>query len=252
MACEVSKAAAEKIALRFDRDMDVRYKTPIEPVTEADEVANRVLRQGISEAFPSDAWLSEESADNPTRLQSERVWIVDPLDGTREFIVGRPEFMVSIALVVRGQPVVGVCVNPITREVYSAELNHGAWLDGEAIRVNDECNLQTMSTVVSRSEMRRGLLDQYKDDYTLEPMGGMANKLMAVASGRAGATFTVHRRYEWDIAAGALILTEAGGRLTSLAGDVHVFNQSAPYVTGLVGSNGHVHGSMLRSLNGCL
>ena len=228
--------------------MEVRYKTPIEPVTEADEIADRVLREGITTAFPEDAWLSEESADDHRRLERSRVWIVDPLDGTREFIVRRPEVMVSVALVVDGQPVVGVCVNPITREIYSAIRGQGAWLDGQQIRVNPSTDYAKENTVVSRSETRRGILRPFESNLSLEPMGGMANKLVAVASGRAVCTFTTQRRCEWDIAAGALILSEAGGQLTTLNGATPQFNQSPPHITGLLGSNGHSHHRLLEHI----
>jgi myo-inositol-1(or 4)-monophosphatase len=248
VACAIASAAAREIAARFKSDMEVRYKTPIEPVTEADEVADRVLRRGIMDAFPNDSWLSEESADNLSRLQNARVWIVDPLDGTREFIAGRPEFMVSVGLVVQGRPTVGVCINPITSEVYSAVAGRGAWLDGSAMQVNKSTELSETPTVVSRSEMRRGLLEPFADILLLEAMGGMANKLMAVASGRACATFTTRRRCEWDLAAGTLILQEAGGALTSLNGGSHVFNQAAPYITGVLGSNGRIHQAMRQAL----
>ena len=249
VACQIATDAAQEIARLYHQDMEVRYKTPIEPVTEADMIADRVLHEGLLGAFPADGWLSEESADDLVRLQRRRVWIVDPLDGTREFIIGRPEFMVSVALVDNGQPVVGVCVNPITSEVYSAILGHGAQLDGQTIRVTTGATCHDAPTVVSRSETRRGLLRSFEPKCALEPMGGMANKLMAVASGRACATFTLRRRCEWDIAAGALILSEAGGRLTSLSGAPYSFNQESPYIHGMLGSNGTAHTAFLEMIS---
>ena len=193
-----SREAAAAIRVRFGRGDAVRYKTPIEPVTEADMVADRILSARLRRRFPEDGWLSEEGVDSSDRLGRRRVWIVDPLDGTREFITGRPEFCVSVALVEDGQVVVGVVVNPVTGDRWAARLGCGATLNGRPIHVR-ECNdLQGGPIVVSRSELTRGVLEPWRS-LPLHPAGGMANKLVLVAMGSAVATFTPRMRHEWDL-----------------------------------------------------
>jgi myo-inositol-1(or 4)-monophosphatase len=250
LECAVIAAtdAAAKIRALYKTGAEVRYKTAIEPVTEADVVADRLIRRHVAEAFPDDAWLSEESKDDLVRLETERVWIVDPLDGTREFIAGRPEFAVSIGLIAGGRPIVGAIVNPVTNECFSAVAGQGAWLDGEPLRVNDSATLAGTTVAVSRNESKRGVYEPFKEEMTLDTVGGMAHKLSLVARGKCAATFTTKRRCEWDIAAGLLIVQEAGGRMTDLHGQPLLFNQRRPSSKGMVASNGQVHDELLAKI----
>src|SRR5512135_2883144 len=115
-ALEAGRAAMS----RFGSDLVVTHKAPDQPLTEADLEANRILHERLVGARPDYGWLSEETADDPERLERERVWIVDPIDGTRSFIAGRPEFSISVGVVERGRPMVGVVLNPATGELYAA------------------------------------------------------------------------------------------------------------------------------------
>ncbi len=248
VASAAAVLAAEAIRERYGGEQIVQYKGPLEPVTEADMVADRILRRDLMAAFPDDGWLSEESTDDGERLSCSRVWIVDPLDGTREFVAGRAEFMVSVALVVDGAPVVGVIVNPITGQVWSAARGAGATLDGKAIRVSSVADLSAAEVVVSRSETRRGMLEVYADTLEMRPSGGAANKLVQIADGRSEGTFTTENRNEWDIAGGLIILTEAGGRVTRPDGSDFVFNRPSPLLCGVVASNGALHQTLLDTV----
>lgn len=241
-AVTVSVQAAAEILRRYEKsDWEVRYKTPIEPVTEADMVADQILREYLTGAFPADGWLSEETRDDGERHRRARVWIVDPLDGTREFLAGRPEFRVSVALVAGGVPVVGVIVDPVGGGVWSAERGCGAHRNGSPIHVTDTSDLSRAEILVSRTEHTGGLLTAFEGRFPIRPAGGMANKLALVAEGRADGTFTSHRRCEWDAAAGLLILSEAGGTVTDLSGRALAFNQTDPSFVGVVASNGLLH-----------
>lgn len=249
VAIEASAEAAAAIKLCYGQDAEVRYKSPEEPVTEADMVADRLLRELIGSVFPDDGWLSEESVDSGERLQKSRVWIVDPLDGTREFVAGRPEFAVSVGLIEDGLPVVGVIANPISGHIWSAQKGGGAFCDGEPIHVRSTQSLEQSRVLVSRSETRRGMMEKWADVLPLSPMGGAAHKLVLIASGQADATFTQCRRCEWDLAAGVLILEEAGGRITRPNGVPFTFNREAPFFTsGHVASNGGLHDALLEVL----
>ncbi len=248
VAINAARLAATAIEVRCGGQQVVQYKSPIEPVTEADVAADRVLRRELLRAFPTYGWLSEESLDDPVRLRKERVWVVDPLDGTREFVAGRPEFMVSVGLCENGVPIVGVIVHPLTHDVWTATRGGGAHLNGAPIRVRDTATLADAEIVVSRSETNRGMLTAYDDLIDMVPCGGAANKLVRIADGRADATFTCERRCEWDLAAGLLIVSEAGGRVSHLDGGTIPFNQEFPKFVGVVASNGLIHDALLDLL----
>jgi myo-inositol-1(or 4)-monophosphatase len=249
----VAVAAAQKAAMAingFQRsEIEVQYKSPIEPVTEVDMIADRILKEALTEAFPDYGWLSEESLDGPDRLLKSLTWVVDPLDGTREFIAGRPEYCVSVGLVADNEPVLGVIVNPVSGSLFTAITGEGAFLNGAPIHVSDSSQAASYPTLVSRSETRRELLTKYLSVLNLQPTGGMCHKLSLVASGNAGATFTCYPRNEWDLAAGTVILQEAGGVVTRLDGTPLRFNQPSPEIVGIAASNGQCHQELLALIN---
>ena len=240
-ATQAALQAAAEIRSHFGAGDSVEYKAEYEPVTAADVLADQILRERLQAAFPEYGWLSEETQDDGERLGADRVWVVDPLDGTREFIKGLPEFCVSIGLMEQGVPVAAIIINPVTQELWTAERGHGARLNGTLLRVSDCDSVAQATAVVSRNETRRGLLTPFEDLVALEPLGGMVSKLVAVANGSADATFTCYQRREWDVAAGALLLTEAGGRITKLDGTDLQFNQRDTIIQGIVASNGRMH-----------
>lgn len=249
VATRAARHAGTLIKALYGGVADVRYKTPIEPVTDADLAADSALREQLGEAFPDDAWLSEESGGHLDRLEKRRVWIVDPLDGTREFVAGRPEFTVSVGLVVGGEPTLGVIVNPITGHCWSAIRGRGATCDGRPIHVAPRATLAEGQVLVSRSEKRRGALEQYEGLFPMRAVGGAAFKLALIAQGDALATFTTHTRCEWDVAAGLVILAEAGGRVTRLDGTPFRLNQVDPVFQGIVATNGATHDELRASVN---
>lgn len=179
-----------------------------DPVTEADIAADRAIRSVLLES--GEGWLSEETADNPDRLDHSRVWIVDPIDGTREFIEGIPEWCISIGLAVEGRPVAGGIMNPATGERIIGDLDSPPSYEGP----REPATARTMETaqiLASRSEIRRGDWDRFKDiGLGIVPMGSVAYKLALVAAERADATWTLVPKREWDIAAGAALLRSAG------------------------------------------
>jgi myo-inositol-1(or 4)-monophosphatase len=174
-------------------------------------------------------WLSEETADDSARLAQDRLWVVDPLDGTREFVKGIPEYSVAVALVERGEVVLGLVHNPATGDLISAVRDGGALRNGEPIRVVDGPGL-----LASRSELARGEFEPFEDSWSVRPMGSIQLKLALVAAGVAAATFSRGPKHEWDVCAGALIVAEAGGRATDLFGDPLAFNQPFPKVKGIL------------------
>jgi myo-inositol-1(or 4)-monophosphatase len=235
-------AAGEILRRHYrDRDFTVDQKGKDNPVTTADFEADRALRELLYGGFPDYGWLSEETADDGVRLQRERVWIVDPLDGTKEFIKGIPEFVVAIALAEHGIPVLGVTYNPIRDELFSGARGSGVYLDVKPVRVTSRDTLMDATVLASRSETSRGEWKKYEGHIKIDPIGSVAYKLALVAAGRADATFTLTPKSEWDVASGAALIIEAGGRVTDLDGKELRFNEESVKLKGFVASNGRLH-----------
>jgi myo-inositol-1(or 4)-monophosphatase len=210
--------------------------------------ANACIQAMLQRAFPDDGWLSEETADGAARLHNRRVWIIDPLDGTWEFVTGVPEFVVSIALCVDGEAVLGVLYNPITEETFAGMRGEGVWLNQVSVSVSPTTDLAASTFCVSRSEAGKGLLRDLEGRLQLRPKGSVAYKCGLVAAGRYDGVFTHNPRNEWDICAGVAIIEAAGGRVTDRHGHSYRFNQPDPLQSPLVGTNGRVHDALLAVL----
>jgi len=252
-ALEVARSAALEAgaAIRgfYNDEYTVRDKGEDNPLTDADLAADRILEDRLRTAFPDHGWLSEETADTPERLGKSHVWIVDPLDGTREFTLGIPEFVVSVGLVVDGAATVGVLYNPIKEQLFTGIVGHGAMLNGKAIRVTEHAQLQGSKVVCSRTEMKKGWFDEFMDVLTPVPVGSVAYKFGLVAAGQAESTFTPRPRSEWDICGGVAIVEAAGGRCSDRHGNPYQFNRPKPLVDGVAVSNSLVHEDILGIMN---
>lgn len=211
--------------------IDSTLKSRGDPLTEADLAVDSALKNALPAR--GEGWLSEETVDSSERLNKQRVWIVDPIDGTREFIEGIPEWCVSIGLIEDGQPVAGGIHNPATGERITGAIGSGVVYDGpnEAIRAT---TLDKASVGASRSEMRRGEWDGYDDAFTIVPMGSVAYKLALVAAGRLDATWTLVPKNEWDLAGGAALLAASGGWGVLKDGSRPTWNDEDPLVPGFI------------------
>ena len=210
----------------YKADYEIKDKGYHNPVTTADNAADTRLKEILTETRPEYGWLSEETVDSHKRLKKERVWIVDPLDGTKEFIEGVPHFVVSVALVENGNPIVGVLYNPVTAETFTAAKGEGAELNGEEIQCATKDNVGNMVILNSRSETRRGLWAPYDGTFgELRAIGSVAYKLGLTAAGKADIFASLRPKNEWDICAGNCIINEAGGKLIDLKGNRVVFNR---------------------------
>ena len=250
VAVEAARAAGAIVRAWYDGAYTVREKGHDSPVTEADVEANQRIEAVIRNAFPNDGWLSEETRDSPDRLSRGRVWVVDPLDGTKEFIKHIPEFCVCIGLVEDGVPIVGVSYNPVGDEMFAAARGHGTTLNGAAVHVSNTPDLAAARVLASRSEAARGEWDAFQSQFTVELTGSVAYKLALIAAGRGDATFSLTPKNEWDICAGVALITAAGGRVTDRDGQALRFNQRDTRRSGLIASNGVLHPALLRLL-GC-
>ena len=246
---EVAERAAREagaiVRRWYERGVRVAEKGPDNPVTRADLEANACIRALVAEAFPDDGWLSEETADSTDRLGRRRVWVVDPLDGTKEFIQHIPEFCVCIALVEDGRPVVAVEYNPAADRLYSAARGAGTTVNGAPAHVSRTAHVPDAIVLASRSEDKRGEWDAFKDRVHVRLTGSVAFKLAELSTGAGDATFTLTPKNEWDICAGTLLVEEAGGRVTDLAGAPLVFNQPVTLRPGMIATNGTLHAGLL-------
>jgi len=215
-------------------DIETRLKDGGDPVTAADEAVNAVLEAFLPE--PGDGWLSEETADDASRLECDRVWVVDPVDGTREFVQGIPEWCISIALVDRGRPVAAGLCNPATDEVMVGAPGYGVTLNGSRVTAHPATALAGATVLASRSEVKRGEWDRFADAaFDVQPMGSVAYKLARVGAGLDPITWTLVPKHEWDVAGGAGLVTASGGEVLLLDGTTPVFNQPAPKLSGFIG-----------------
>ncbi|MXX32324.1 MAG: 3'(2'),5'-bisphosphate nucleotidase CysQ [Chloroflexi bacterium] len=208
-----------------------------EIVSEADVEVDHALRDTLQGAFPDDAWLSEEAHDDRERLLHRRVWIVDPLDGTREFLQGVPEYAVSIALAFNGQPVLGVVFNPDADEMFAATMDS----EDERFELDEATSLADSFMLVGRGEWHYRELPPVPDGTRVMPVGSIAYRMALLASGQGCLVFTPGRRSEWDLAAGAALLTAAGATVTDIDGRPLQFNQAEPSVKGLIAARPEIH-----------
>lgn len=231
----VREAGAAIVNLQ-KKGFSIQRKSPHELVTEADMLANQILKKALCVAIPEAGWLSEECVDDHARLKNKLVWIIDPIDGTKEFIKGIPEFAISVALVDGGTPVLAVVYNPLTDELFIAQQGMGATLNGEAIHCAT-APAAKLELLASRSEVARGEWSAFTDATEIQSLGSIAYKLALVAAGRAHATFSLGPKNEWDIAAGVLLVTEAGGLATNKLGQAFHFNREKTLVDGVVAAS---------------
>jgi len=226
--------AARVVFARFTPGaIETEYKIGHDPVTEADRAVDAVMRENLLR--DGEGWLSEESADDMSRLNKSRVWVVDPLDGTREFVQGIPEFCVSIGFVEDGRPVAGGVCNPATNETIMGAIDSGVLYNGRPARPSQRAALKGSLILASRSEIKRGEWQQFQGgDYQIRPLGSVAYKLGLVAAGLADITFTLSPKNEWDVAAGAALVESAGGFVATLDNTPLRCNNRNPLLSGLL------------------
>lgn len=240
---------AGDVILAIQREsMQVERKANNDLVTAADLQANEVLKKALMKHYPAYGWLSEESVDDESRLSKQRVWVVDPIDGTIEYAHGIPEYAVSVALVDQGDPILAAVYNPVTQELFHAVKGKGAWLNDTAIRCDAAASRDSLLLLASRSEDKRGEWDRFKQQHQVKIVGSIAYKLALVAAGKADATFSLGPKSEWDIAAGVLLVNEAGGLAVNQRRKAFVFNQRNVLVDGIVGSAGDVADDVFKMI----
>ena len=194
------------------------------PVSEADIAANDLLEQRLRSATPDYGWLSEESVDDESRLGKPRVWIVDPIDGTRSYLAGREDWCVSVALVEGDQPVLAAVFAPVTDEFFFASHGGGAVRNDVSLRATPGIELDFPRIAGPKPLVER--LNPGPGEIALYPrIGSLALRLCRVAEGRLDAAFAGGQSRDWDLAAANLIVQEANGNMTALSGDIIRYNR---------------------------
>lgn len=217
------------------------------PVTEADRAANKVLREVLIR--DGEGWLSEESVDDLERLRKRRVWVVDPLDGTLEFVAGIPEWCVSVAMVEDGRAVAGGISNPATGEIFLGSLEVGLRYNGKPAHASQRSSLEGAVVLASRSEVKRGEWERFRGGpFAVRPVGSVAYKLALVAAGLADATWTLSPKNEWDIAAGVALVEAAGGFAKRLSNSPPTFNNPSTLLPGFVACGPRLRGEVTSVL----
>lgn len=249
LVCAAVDEAAGLAMTHFERDAGHWYKGPGQVLTAADLEVDQLLRRRLLAARPDYGWLSEESADDGSRWTCRRVWVVDPIDGTRAFADRRPEFTISVGLVEDGQPLVGVVHNPATGERFEAVRGAGARLGDEPLRVSTARTLEDASLLSSRGEMRKRRWFERIPETRFAAVSSLAYKLALVAAGRHDGLMSLRGSHDWDLAAALLLLDEAGAISTDAEGRPLRLNQRTPRHQGLaIAATPELHAEVLTAL----
>lgn len=242
----VEDAAIVARSFFFSGEVESWDKSPDNPVSEADLAVNALLRERLMSARPDYGWLSEETKDNADRLSRRRVWIVDPIDGTRDFLRGRTGWAVSVALVEDGVPLLGVLAAPARSQFFIAEAGQGVWLNEHRIEISGCENIEHCRLPGDPATIAAKWWPEPWGPLTVEKPNGLALRIAKVASDEADAFFEGRPMGEWDIAAAALILTESGGVISDRDGGPLRFNKPEPKLHGVVAAPRQLHGEVVR------
>ena len=246
LAVAAAQAAGELALGYFGGAVETWEKGPNNPVCEADLALDRLLHERLLRDRPSYGWLSEETADAPERLGRRRIWVVDPIDGTRDFLRGRTGWAVSVALVEDGVPIVAALCAPARRQLFVAAAGQGATLNGAVLRAGACDAVAGCRIPADRSTIGASYWPEPWAAEAVEKPNGLALRIAKLANDEADAFFEGRPMGEWDIAAAALILSEAGGRITDREGAPLRFNKPVPRLRGVIAATPAIHGEVLR------
>lgn len=232
----------------FGKNIAVGRKPDNSEVTEADRTVDAFLKNTLTTARPGYGWLSEESEDDAARLSASRVWIVDPIDGTRAFIQNKPEWAVSAALVEDGTPILAAIYNPVSGEFFSARRGAGAELNGTPVFVSQRTELEGSRILGSKGVLKHLHWTSTQPGIKFKWVYSIAYRLALVACGAADATIALSPKSEWDVAAAVLLVCEAGGRVTAPRGTGLTFNKRVPRCEGVIAAGEHLHGLLVKRI----
>jgi len=235
------REAGELALTYFRKSIIVKKKIDGSEVSEADLALDVALKLELHAPRPNYGWLSEETEDDQERLKCRRVWMVDPIDGTNAFLRHVPEWTVSAALIEDGVPVLAAVFNPATNEFFHAMRGKGAFLDDQPISASKKDTLDGALLIASGGLFKKKIWKEPWPEVKSKWVNSVAYRLALVACGRADATISLSAKSEWDLAAAALIVEEAGGIITDHHGGIHRYNRASPRLPSLVASGNAMH-----------
>jgi len=261
VATELARAAGAVLLEHYNSPFLVEQKInaldEIEEVTAADREANELIVSRLQEEFPDDGILAEESSDSEDRLQKDRVWLIDPMDGTKNFIARDGDFAVQIGLAVNGESFVGVVYQPVRKVLYRAVRGGGAWIEDEdslaaRMSVSSQTNPSEMVLASSRSH-RSPRMERVVSEFGFKKemrRGSVGVKIGLIAEQKADLYLHLSpSTKQWDTCAPEIILVEAGGRLTDLFGQPIRYNgRRIDNRNGIVATNGAAHEIVIDNL----
>ncbi|WP_170383921.1 inositol monophosphatase family protein [Ruegeria atlantica] len=243
---------AGKIATRYSGETAQRWDKPdgAGPVTEADLAVNEMLEQRLPAARPSYGWLSEETEDSDDRLTRDRVFIIDPIDGTRSFAEGSRTWAHSLAIAEQGEVTAAVIYLPLRDLLYAAAKGQGATLNGAAIQVSESSDLGSAEILAAKPNLNPHHWQQNRaPEFKRVYRPSLAYRMALVGQGRFDGMLTLRPSWEWDIAAGDLIIREAGGRCSNRLGNPLRFNNPHPRLNGVIAAGAFIHHALHAKLD---
>ncbi len=246
---ETAKEAAQLALSFFLRPISTKHKADGTSVTEADLAVDVLIAQRLRSVRPDYGWFSEESAEHASRLTCRKVWVVDPIDGTRAFIQGKDDWTVALALVEDSRPTLAVVANPVRGEIFEAQAGGGAFMNGRRISPSTSSTLAGARIAASDGILKKPIWSEPWPALTPVWANSLAYRLALVARGEIDAAFALNPKWEWDIAAGALLVAEAGGRATAASGQPLVFNTVEAKVQGFLAAAPNLHQMLSERLS---
>jgi myo-inositol-1(or 4)-monophosphatase len=238
----IAREAGQIAASSFGGAYKRWEKAPGNPVCEIDLEVDAFLRDQLGKLDPEAGWLSEETVDQSDRIERPRLWVVDPIDGTRDYLRARPGWAVSIALVEERVPIIGVLDAPVRGEHWTAQVGGGAWRNGERLRASDRTELAGTRAPADT------LPPVDSDLVAIAKPNSIALRMALVAAGEADLVATLKWGFEWDIAAAALIATEAGATVTGALGQPLAFNTANGAAFGVLAAAPGIHRAAVERL----
>ena len=248
LLAEAAKAAGRIALTYFEGANEVWEKGADDPVSEADMAVDRFLRETLTAARPGYGWLSEETEDDRARLGASRVFVVDPIDGTRAFVAGERTWAHALAVVEDGRPVAGIVYLPARDRLFAATAGGGATLNGVPLAASARQSVEGARILASRPTLEAKLWPGGLPSVERHFRPSLAYRLSLVGEGRFDGMLTLRDSWEWDIAAGALIATEAGARVTDCRGGALRFNSPRRQTDGVIAAPPAIHAGLLEGL----
>jgi myo-inositol-1(or 4)-monophosphatase len=233
--------AGELALTYFRQQILVNRKPDGSEVSEADLAVDTALKLDLLTTRPDYGWLSEETEDDRERLKHRRVWVVDPIDGTSAFLRHVPEWTVSAALVEDGVPVLGIVFNPATKEFFHAIRGRGAFLNDQPIKASEKHRLDGTLLIASGGLFKKKIWKEPWPEVKTRWVNSVAYRIALVACNQADATISLSTKCEWDLAAAAILVEEAGGVITDHHGKAHRYNLASPRFPSVVASGKALH-----------